>query len=94
MTARVRTACSERRVSWSSGFCSVEVTCGGIGSDGAWRARSCRSSSRMDGRSGWLLARGDGGAVIRRTVLKASLNWRLDKFWGNTYQGCECLVWE
>jgi hypothetical protein len=64
MTVRVNTACSERGMPCSGWGWPAGGACGGSGSDGAWRARSWRRSRRMEGRSGWLFARGDGGAVI------------------------------
>jgi len=38
----------------------------------------------MEGKRGWLFASGEGGAVIFMTVLKATRNWRPERFCGNT----------
>lgn len=71
---RVRTACSDKLGSSLGVAAAVaESDCGGgcrgMGEDEACKALSYRRSRRIDGRRGWLLARGDGGAVMRSTVL-------------------------
>lgn len=58
---------------------------GGMGVVDAVRARSRTTSRRIDGRRGWLFARGDGGAVTWMTVLKARRNCLAERFSGNTW---------
>ena len=50
-------------------------------------ARSRRTSSSIDERSGCLLASAEGGDVTCTRVLNARRNWRADRFSGKTYSG-------
>lgn len=77
------TPCSER--SSGAGFGFESVAGGSRGIVGASIALSYKSWRRTEGKYGWLLARGDGGAVILRMVLNARRNCLADKFFGKTY---------
>ena len=79
--ARIRTAWAERG-GWSGD--EPFWVFGGMGMVEAVRARSRTTSRRIDGRRGWLFAKGDGGAVTWMTVLKARRNCLADRFSGNT----------
>lgn len=43
----------------------------------------------MEGSRGWVFAKGEGGAVICITVLKARRNWRAERLLGKTYRRLE-----
>ena len=92
MIVSVRTARSEsggggfdRAAEGSVAVVGVGVVGRGRGYVGAERARSWRSWRRVEGRRGWEFARGDGGAVIWKIVLKARRNWRAERLLGKTW---------
>lgn len=82
--ARVRAACSERGGVLSDSVAGLPCADCGRGVVEACVARSCSTSSRMEGRSGCLFDRSEGGAVTLMAVLKARRNWRAERLSGNT----------